>query len=97
MELPEAFEIFRSSRKKNGGNLPVNEGATPDLLLRRRDCAVFNYYLRSLAEKGRSYDSVRCGFGEGSPAFEGSGIQQKSHIQIAIRNDACILGLFIPR
>ena len=29
MELPEAFEIFRSSRRKNGGNLPVNEGATP--------------------------------------------------------------------
>jgi hypothetical protein len=96
-DLANAFEMFRSFQKEKGGSLPINEGATPDLLLRRRDCAVFNYYLKLLAEEGRSYDSVRCGLAEGKPAFEGSGIQQKSHIQIAIRNDTCIPGLFIPR
>jgi len=42
------------------------------------------------------YDSVRGMFQEDEPAFEGSSIHMKSHIQIAIRNPACIIGYFKP-
>jgi hypothetical protein len=58
---------------------------------------VINYYLDQLVARNDPYDSVRCGFTEGPPAYKGSGILAKSHVQIAIRNQACILGLFKPR
>jgi hypothetical protein len=97
-ELNDTFESFRATYERNGWPLPVNGGAPPDLLLRRRDCSVINFYFDTFRETGRvPYDSVRCGFTEGSPAFEGSGISTKSHVQLSIRNQACILGLFQPR
>jgi hypothetical protein len=43
------------------------------------------------------FDTVRGIFTEGGPAFEGAGIQAKSHIQVCIRNLNCIKGFFIPR
>jgi hypothetical protein len=95
-ELRRAFEWFRDVETSQGKELPVNQGATPDRLLRKRDCAVINFYLKLLGERGEHYDSVRCSFAEGQPAYEGSGIFQKSHIQVAIRNPACILGVFRP-
>jgi hypothetical protein len=95
-ELPVAFRMLKRSRAETGEPLPINEGRPPDKLLRRRDCAVLNYYLQRLQERGKPYDTVRCGFVEGPPAYEGSGIQCQSHVQIAVRNDACILGVFRP-
>ena len=96
-ELPLAFELFKIGRLDTGAPLPRNRGKTPDRLLRDRDCAVLNFYLRWIAERrNRFYDTVRCGFVEGPPAFEGSGIRQQSHIQIAVRNPACVVGVFRP-
>ena len=34
---------------------------------------------------------------EGGPAFESSGIHHRSHVQIAVRNPACVIGIFRPR
>ena len=95
-ELSVAFKMMKESREEAGEPLPVNEGVTPDKLLRRRDSAVLNYYLEWLQEIGAPYDTVRCGFVEGPPAYEGSGIQCQSHVQIAVRNPACIVGVFRP-
>ena len=95
-ELPVAFQRLKELRAEAGEPLPVNEGGTPDRLLRRRDCAVLNYYLTWLQERGTTYDTVRCGFVEGPPAYDGSGIQCQSHVQIAVRNEACIVGVFRP-
>ena len=53
-------------------------------------------YLKGLQENGKPYDTVRCGFTEGPPAYEGGGIQCQTHVQIAVRNPACILGVFRP-
>jgi hypothetical protein len=39
---------------------------------------------------------VRCGFSEGDPVYAGSGIFRETHIQIAVRSPACILGVFRP-
>jgi len=76
--------------------MPTNAGKTPDKLLRRRDCAVLNYYLSRLEQTQVRFDTVRCGFVEGPTAFEGSGIRHQSHVQIAVRNPACVVGVFRP-
>ncbi len=95
-ELPVAFERVKRMCAAENRPLPKNAGKTPDHELRRLDCAVLNFYLESL-EKKIAYDSVRCGFVEGAPAFPGSGIHHQSHVQLAIRNPACVLGVFRPR
>jgi hypothetical protein len=95
-ELSDAFETLRKVHDRNRQPLPTNAGKTPDKLLRRRDCAVLNAYLTRLEEVGVFYDTVRCGFVEGPPAFEGSGIRHQSHVQIAVRNPACVVGVFRP-
>ncbi|HEY4240105.1 MAG TPA: hypothetical protein VGM88_09830 [Kofleriaceae bacterium] len=95
-ELPVAYRLVKEAYALAGRPLPANGGKTPDKLLRRRDCAVLNFYLKLQREGGDAFDSVRCGFVEGPPAFPGSGIRHRSHVQIAIRNPACVLGVFRP-
>lgn len=96
-DLKIAFRLFKSIHDVKGVDLPRNGGPTQDKLLRRRDCAVLNFYLQWLKESAHiNYDTVRCGFVEGKPAFPGSGIREQSHIQIAVRNPACIIGVFTP-
>jgi len=83
--------------RDSGLPLPENAGETPDHKLRRLDCAVFNWLFDTYAERAAVYyDSVRGGFSEGVSAFPGSGIQRETHVQVAIRNPACILGVFRP-
>jgi hypothetical protein len=95
-ELPGAYEMLRKMHDEKGTQLPENAGAAPDKKLRRLDCAVLNLYLTWLENEGLFYDSVRCGFVEGGPAFPNSGIHEQSHVQIAVRNAACVVGVFRP-
>jgi hypothetical protein len=96
-DLKRSFPAFRKQYEIRGWPIPDNGGGTVDRLLRRRDCAMINFYLETRPSFGfPSYDSVRCCFTEGDLAFDGSGIYDKSHVQIAIRNQACILGTFRP-
>ena len=96
-ELAAAWATFRKAQQGLRLPLPQNEGRTRDKKLRRRDCAVINFCLNFLQyERGVAYDSVRCMFGEGAPVYPGSGIRRESHVQIAVRNPACILGVFRP-
>ena len=93
-DLVDAYNHLRDVHEQSGVLLPSNAGITPDEKLRRLDCLVLNVYLSSLERTGRAFDTVRCGFPEGSRAFPGSGIFQQSHIQVAVRNPACIIGAF---
>ena len=98
-ELSVAFELFKTLHEKKKEPLPKNAGTTPDKKLRRLDCAVLNFYFKTLEsdpDKPLHYDTVRCGFVEGPAAFEGSGIRHQSHVQIAVRNPACVIGVFRP-
>jgi hypothetical protein len=95
-ELAEAYSRFCSVALEPGTTLPRNAGSTPDKKLRRLDCSVLNTYLEWQLRCGRAFDTVRGGFVEGDRAFPGSGIFRESHIQIAVRNPACILGVFRP-
>jgi hypothetical protein len=96
-ELSDIFPEFRANYDERGWSMPNNGGADPDRLLRRLDCAVLNFYFNALSTLGGTpYDSVRCGFAEGTPVFAGSRIFTKSHVQIAIREQSCLVGTFRP-
>ncbi len=99
-ELKDAFELLSNDYGANGKQMPRNMGNAPDLKLRRLDCAVLNYYLDGLEASATSpiaYQTVRGGFPEGEMAFDGSLIPRQTHIQVAVRDPACIVGTFRPR
>lgn len=88
--LREAYATFR---ERAAGALPENRG-----LFHRLDCAVLNFAFHHYTDKlGLQYHSVRGVFQEGQAAFDGSEIREKSHIQIAVRDPACIVGYFKPQ
>jgi hypothetical protein len=94
-ELPDAYELC--ARIYGGAEaLPKNEGKTPDRALRRLDRLVLNAYLERLDTAGEHYQTVRAAFEEGEPAFPGSMIRRETHIQIAVRDARCVLGVFRP-
>jgi alkylation response protein AidB-like acyl-CoA dehydrogenase len=94
--LGEAFVDYQREMKLMGVRIPKNRGG-PDRLRRDRDCALLNWLLKSLARRGLAvFQTVRGTFQEGGEAFPGSGIHAKSHIQVAVRDPACIIGYFRP-
>jgi hypothetical protein len=100
--LNELFPHYKKTCKVTGVDLPENtnpkEQSSSEFVLRYRDCAVIDWCLSLLKrENKQNYDTVRCVFTEGEPAFEGSKIMLKSHIQIAVRNPDVILGYFKPQ
>ncbi len=90
--LAEAYKTLRAEYHDQGKRLPKNKGKHRDL-----DCLVINTLARRAeTEEGIRYQTVRCPFLEGDPAFPGSGILRESHVQIAVRDKHCILGVFRP-
>lgn len=78
-------------------DLPQNSGKI-DKPLRRLDCAVIERLHRLNQDLRRpAYDSVRGIFYEGGPIYPDSGIFEKTHIQICVRNPNCIKGYFAPK
>ena len=89
--LAQQFEVVRQIYQSEGKILPGNRGKRADL-----DCLVINELMSSAAANGTGFDTIRCPFLEGKPAFAGSAILAESHIQLAVRNPANILGIFRP-
>jgi hypothetical protein len=74
--------------------MPANEGG-PDLVFRKRDCAVINH-LHNIRDAAKllPFDTVKGVFIEGRRIYPESGFFEKTHIQICVRNPACIKGVF---
>lgn len=69
----------------------------PDLLDRRLDCAVLRFLHQTRnAEGRRPFDTVRAAFFEGGRLYENAGFVAKTHIQVCVREPACIKGYFRP-
>lgn len=97
--LAEAYPTFEEFMDICGEPLPKNRplhAGDDDILLRDLDCAVVNWAIERLQRKGPPFHSVRGVFQEGKAAFPDSGIRLRSHIQIAVRDPACVLGYFLP-
>lgn len=101
--LQDAYQSFESHQVKAGLPMPLNRPAphSPDhdRLLRYLDCAVIRHLHKLVADEKsiEPFDTVRGMFTEGERIFPGSAIFEKTHTQIAVRNAACILGVFRPR
>lgn len=97
--LRQAFEHLREISRKSDTALPVNrvDKATGEVLQRYLDCAVIET-LHGLNEvnEAPAYDTVRGVFEEGPALYPNSGFREKNHIQICVRNNACIRGYFRP-
>lgn len=101
-----AHDTFSKVHDRSGLPMPENKnprGASDDdRVLRFLDCAVFRHLHETMQRVSAAkpsiepYDTVRGMFVEGDRVFPGSGIFEKSHVQIAVRNPACIKGLFFP-
>lgn len=93
--LKVSYDYLCESSKKHKLELPKNN---KDLLVRYLDCAVIETAHELNIKLGKTdYDSVRGVFFEGNDLYENAGFKEKNHIQIAIRNQECIKGFFIPR
>jgi len=91
-KLLPAYLREKAEVEAAGRSLPVNRGRDDDLGGRYLDCFMLNACLQELPE----FQAVRGSFQEGKEAFPGAKIFRKSHIQIAVRDHRCILGVFRP-
>lgn len=104
-ELARAYTFLNVTYASTGEAMPVNAGE--NLGARFLDRAVIEmvHGVREAVSRQRmannapglpAYDSVRSPFPEGEHLYEGAGFRAHNHIQIAIRNNACIKGYFRP-
>ena len=80
--------------------IPENTGfGTQDFDFKNRklDCAVIRYAHAISKENGTEFDTVRSVFWEGETLYENAGFRRNNHIQIAVLNDDCIKGVFLPK
>jgi len=91
--LKEAYDGLVEVIREADSTLPENKGDN-----RKLDRALIQYIHYSNVLRNQSaYDTVRCAFPEGKPAFPGSQITERLHMQICVRNTDCIKGYFLPR
>ena len=92
--LGDSFKELANAFEAEGLELPKITKAAGKR--RELDCLAINHCLERLEGADRRYDSVRGAFLEGPPVFDGTTISKETHIQVAVRNPACILGVFRP-
>jgi hypothetical protein len=100
--VKRAEELFKVEAASAGMPLPENQEApndkSPDKVMRYLDHAVIER-LHQMAEDTDlpPFDTVCALFHEGRPVYDTSGFWEKTHTEIAVRTEACILGYFLPR
>jgi hypothetical protein len=92
--LGETYERLARAFAEEDRSLPRNRGR--ERKQRELDCLVINTCVDELRQWSTEYDTVRGAFLEGEPVYPGAGFSRESHIQVAVRNAACILGVFRP-
>ena len=96
--LVDAYVTLKERLTSQGIDMPKNYGRRgPDTLLRDLDCSVIEQLHDNFEALGNEgFDSVRGLFIEGDPVYPGSGLNNKTHIQLCIVNPNCIKGYFKP-
>jgi len=97
LQVKAAHDELRRIFRLAGKDMPRNVGDTPDKAGRKLDCMVMNY-LHQYREKRNEteFDSIRAPFLEGKKIYLGAGFRSQNHIQLCVRNTACIKGYFRP-
>ena len=95
--LKQSYHDLESSAEMSGLPMPKNlikdDGGFS--MLRKLDCAVIEN-VHKIREDDPPLDTVLGIFQESKTIYEGAGFMEKTHIQICVRNDERILGVFIP-
>jgi len=98
--LKLGYELLRQAHAKSDVSIPENKPGPSqdgDLLLRQLDRAVIEtLHEFNETQKKTPYDSVRAAFWEGQELYPNAGFKEKNHIQICVRDRACIRGYFRP-
>jgi hypothetical protein len=93
------YDALKEDMLKNRIAMPQNKNVknSDDWLIRNLDCAVMNR-IHTLNDHigAKPFDSVRGIFTEGKPIYPGAGFRGKTHVQLCVRNTACIKGYFAP-
>ena len=78
---------------KSGATVPIN---SKDRMRHNLDCAVIKYahWIAARDPSIGPIQTVKGVFVEGEPAYPGADFREKTHIQIAVFDSACIKGVF---
>lgn len=91
--LKASYTDLKETSDAIGEKLPLNKGNN-----RALDCHVIeSIHTSNFPPFEQPYDTVRCAFPEGEEVYPTSYISSRLHIQVCVRNPACIRGFFIPR
>lgn len=94
--LRDAYDHLEQFTAEAGMELPRNSGGH-DLLRRNLDCAVIRTAHQLRSDAGEDpFDTVRAAFTEGDRIYPTAGFAAKTHIQLCVREPACIKGYFRP-
>ena len=86
--LRQSHAALEESYREKNLHLPQNKGR--ELKLRVLDCLVINSIPSAILNE---VQTVRGAFEEGGEAFPGAALKMETHIQIAVRDRQCILGV----
>lgn len=87
-DLRAVYEKTAANLQSLGIPVPSNRrGAN------RLDRLIIDRFCELYQTRGEHFDTVRGCFGEGDPIFDRSKLLSHTHVQIAVRNQACIVGL----
>jgi len=91
--LKGCYDLLVEVVKKTGEIMPYNKNGSNSL-----DCAVINLIdqVTDFKQQPR-YDTVRAPFLEGEHLYPGACFRDDTHMQICVRNNNCIKGLFHVR
>lgn len=91
-----AYHMLEQTAARAETPLPVNRGGK--FKDRKLDCAVFETLHQMRGEENLvPYQTVRGFFVEGDALYDGAGLRNQDHIQLCVRDTACIVGYFLPR
>lgn len=91
----EAYYFLNEASEAAEISMPQNQGQ--DFRLRKLDCAVIETLHQIREDKQLApFDTVRGFFVEGTPLYPGAGLRRQDHIQLCFRNEANIIGFFLP-
>lgn len=91
-----AYQTLKQTSVQAGIDMPTNRGKT--FKDRKLDCAVIETLHQMREEENlEPYQTVRGFFVEGEALYEGAGLRNQDHIQLCVRDTACIVGYFLPR
>lgn len=96
--VKESYKWVDGAYRSLGFELPKNKAVShtdKDLLNRSLDCLVINV-LHDLRQHNDlpEFNNVRGAFHEGEPLYPGACIKAKTHIQLCVRENASIVGVF---